>query len=448
MDINHDVRMLREYYANLETVSATPLPAEMLAEIEDDLLDSETDKDYATAMSFWLHVLVPFINIYSYIINNRILHLELPSHLADVNPYEPCLPPETIFQKLATLNPLMAHELIGTIRCSSQVQSLLTEAFSAHDQKQFCSIIRNHDCHLQAISHLCNQLWEDYRPSLNYSDEQADLTLEVIATSCMASSDTNPDLVESITQMSQSLHQLCKDNSDDNFNQYIADFDSYNLTLFQELLIRYFDNIDYFKPREIELIEDILNHAEARDIVHHILKQQTSASQEPDPSEPLPQLSKEPQPLRTPIGFKANWFSVPTDFMTQRCTSEFHDEYFDCHEAVLKAGPNALQDLINYLGKNDYIPDTAEAKRLMAYRLTDKGRPENVYPIEWHGHNNNPYELIYLVKHLNVRGDFVKMRRLFTGPNWVKNRDSSYAKSAAYEFRQFLHSLYPTICPL
>ena len=38
------------------------------------------------------------------------------------------------------------------------------------------------------------------------------------------------------------------------------------------------------------------------------------------------------------------------------------------------------------------------------------------------------------------------MRRFFEGPEWVQEKDSSYAKSEDSEFRKRMSELYPEIC--
>ena len=78
---------------------------------------------------------------------------------------------------------------------------------------------------------------------------------------------------------------------------------------------------------------------------------------------------------------------------------------------------------------------------MLVYRLTGRCRPEGeeLPVIEWYGRNGKSYELIYLVRYLSDRADYKKMRQFFTGPEWVKDRDSSYANSADSEF-------YPEVC--
>ena len=47
---------------------------------------------------------------------------------------------------------------------------------------------------------------------------------------------------------------------------------------------------------------------------------------------------------------------------------------------------------------------------------------------------------------LSDRADYKKMRRFFIGPEWVKDRDSSYANSADSEFRKQMSEFYPEVC--
>ena len=55
-------------------------------------------------------------------------------------------------------------------------------------------------------------------------------------------------------------------------------------------------------------------------------------------------------------------------------------------------------------------------------------------------------EQIYLARYLSDRPDYRKMRRFFTGPEWVKGRYSSYANSADTEIRKLKAEYYPEVC--
>ena len=103
---------------------------------------------------------------------------------------------------------------------------------------------------------------------------------------------------------------------------------------------------------------------------------------------------------------------------------------------------------IDWLAEKGYIADDNAVKALLAYRLTGRCRPDGdeLPAIEWRGKNGKSYELIYLVRYLSDRADYKKMRRFFTGPEWVKDRDSSYANAADSEFRKQMSEFYPEVC--
>ena len=49
------------------------------------------------------------------------------------------------------------------------------------------------------------------------------------------------------------------------------------------------------------------------------------------------------------------------------------------------------------------------------------------------------------MRNLTERANYRKMRSFFTGPKWVKDRDSSYSRGADYNLKAYLHQLYPTL---
>lgn len=445
MDIDSEIKLLKEYYEGLDAISTNAIPPDISADIEADFNAPDTDELYIRVMQFACRVALPLINLYGYISNNRLLHTQLPSILPEVNEFAPVLPAATIYQKLNTLNSCVALELISTIQCGSMVQHQLQDAYLEHNQQTFCDILTKHNCQLQAISHLCRLLWDDYRPAFTYPEEKTDLLFDIMSSQCKAQEDlVSPQFADSVHRIHHTFHQLLSDDTDNNYYQYLNALDDYNHALVHDIALLYIGNTDDFKVREKQLIDNILGIPEAEEVVDAIIQEIESDDIE------IPEVGSEPNVLRSPIAFQfnSNQFDLPPNFWFQRCDSALHHEYFDCHEVVLKEGVEKLTVLLNYLGENDYIPNDTTTKQLLAYRLTGKGRPDEVPAIEWHGHNNNPYELIYLVRYLCTRGDYAKMRQFFTGPQWVKSRDSSYAKSAAYDFRHFLHDIYPDICPL
>lgn len=141
-------------------------------------------------------------------------------------------------------------------------------------------------------------------------------------------------------------------------------------------------------------------------------------------------------------------FALPDDFFEWSHSSMQPKEHFHLCDAVRRKGVKTFVAFINWLADKGYIADDNEVKALFAYRLTGRYRPEgkDLPTIEWHGKNNKPYELIYIVRNLSDRGDYRKMRVFFDGPDGVKDRDSSYANSADSEFRRKMEEFYPSVC--
>ena len=428
MDYFYETRRMKEYYQGLPQASVV-LPQQMVDELRQDIEDPDTEQNYRETMSFWAFVFLPFFNTLAYIVNNRFIHEEMSNILANIDPHSPTLPPQSIYQSLLRLNSMPAEEFVRTIQCTSSVHDQLIFALTQRDEAQFCSIINENYCGLSAISHLCKHLWDNVGDALALEEHELPLMLEAsLGVARSIDSPTPHSMITHMEQMIRSGERLEAEDTDQNFQQYISDFNTYLCQYFTYLVFQYLDWQEYFSTQESTLLSQILSRPEGHSQYQSALAQyhqQQSAIPEELPSWPL-----------------------PSDFLSFRCDADHCNEYLSIGDEILSAGTDKLVQLIDYLAENDYISSLPEAKHLMAYRLTGKMRPQEVVPLEWHGHNNQPYELIYLVKHLSARANYRKMRQFFTGPQWVKDRDSSYAKSAHYDFRHFLHHLYPTSCPL
>ena len=188
----------------------------------------------------------------------------------------------------------------------------------------------------------------------------------------------------------------------------------------------YWDWYDDFLLKERNLIEPILDNPLAEDLIDAIWEkyqnQHLHSSTEP--------------------------FTLPDDYFDWQHKSDSPKEYFYMDDAFKKKGVETFVAFINWLADKGYIADDNDVKALFAYRLTGRCRPEGMElpVIEWHGKNNKPYELIYIVRNFSDRGDYRKMRLFFQCPEWVKDRDSSYANSADSEFKRQVSEFYPEAC--
>ena len=188
------------------------------------------------------------------------------------------------------------------------------------------------------------------------------------------------------------------------------------------MLLRWYDD---FTLKERNLIDPILDNPLAKDLIDKIREEYENP--QPQPAAP---------------------FALPDDFFGWQHKANSPKEYFYMDNAFKKKGVETFVAFINWLAEKGYIADNNEVKALFAYRLTGRCRPEGkeLPAIAWHGKNNKPYELIYIVKNFSDRGDYRKMRLFFQGPEWVKDRDSSYANSADSEFKRQVAEFYPEAC--
>ena len=75
--------------------------------------------------------------------------------------------------------------------------------------------------------------------------------------------------------------------------------------------------------------------------------------------------------------------------------------------------------------------------------MTGYGRPDHLEPIQWFAKDS--YELVFLVKTLPIKTDYKKMKEFFFGPEWLKEKDSSYAYLADKEFKEQLSQTYQAL---
>ena len=397
MDYISEAERLKLYYKGLNEAGS----GEQIATAHPDLVSSyEESDDNAESLeadSFYLHSMLPLYYKLAYVYNNRFIH-------EDISLYNPApqrvLTAKEIYDALHVFAPYAVPEIIRTIGSSSATMTLLQQAFDAQDEDAFVHIIDTSDCDLLLTSSICADVWPKIVYHTDPSDEDIANSLEVVASLFM--NEEHP-IRRSSKELSEAADSLFEDVDED---KYMRKYERYNHDLFDYMCKFYRDNYDRFKPKERRQIEPIILQGG---------------------------------------GYIDTEFCLPDDYFSFHNEALDTKEYFGLHPDVIKAGVETFVQLVNYLAEAGYIDSSAATKQLFAYRFSGRMRPEKVEPIEWHGKNGNSYELIYLVRNLTERANYRKMRDFFTGPKWVKDRDSSYARGADYHLKSYLHQLYPTL---
>ena len=397
MDYISESERLKLYYKGLNEAGSSKQIATAHPDLVSDKEEPDTDPALLDNDDLYLQILLPLYYKLAYVYNNRFIH-------EDISLYNPApqrvLTAKEIYDALQVFAPYAVPEIIRTIGCSSATMTLLQQAFDAQDEDAFVRIIDTSDCDLLLTSSICADVWPKIVYFTDPSDEDIANSLEVVASLFM--NEEHP-IRRSSKELCEATDCLSEDGDEES---YMRKYERYNQDLFDYMCEFYRDNYDRFKSKERKQIEPIILQGG---------------------------------------GYIDAEFCLPDDYFSFHNEAGDTKEYFGLSPEVIKAGVKPFVQMVNYLAEAGYIDASAATKQLFAYRFSGHMRPEKVEPIEWLGKNGNSYELIYLVRNLTERANYRKMRSFFTGPKWVKDRDSSYARGADYHLKAYLHQLYPTL---
>ena len=416
-----EISKKRLYIEGLKQAIALPLPEELSHDLEEIFQDEETEENIKETMRFWIEVEGPFINAIVFIHNNRFL-VEEKDAILNGDEETPFMMPDELFNILRTLLKTTVMEFLSVLQIPSSEKTQLLECVEHNDKAGFSSILERTQCDTTALAKLCSHCMDCSSTGFEMKDDDLAYYLDYMASHLHKEDGTdNGKMLEAIKRWQPSAEVLNDDDSDETLNRYFADYRHFLETDLATNLHYYWDWYDDFTLKERNLIEPILDHPMAVDLVDQIWKDY-EASLEGAP------------------------FCLPDDFFHSKCAAD-DTEHLHVNLTVEDEGPELFAEFINYVAEKGYIEDSPAVKSLFAYRLTGYYRPEgDLSPIVWNGKNGKSYELIYILRHLCDRADYKKMRRFFEGPEWVKEKDSSYAHSADTEFRRRMSEFYPGIC--
>ena len=409
MDYISEGERQKLYYQGLKKASEYHLPDGVQSVIQDNLADPRFGAVYRETVLLTCIVLAPLHRVISFIINNRLIHEYMGDLVEQAKENTVLCTADDIFLSMCSVEPYTAEEIIRTIDTDSATLEHLRQCYQNRDRQAFAATINENYCGLQVISLICKDIWPDTTSIFSQPAEDIFTAMDALAVTNTVEQDNSAQtLIRSSERLSDEALKIMNGDDGDAQRYFTAQYENAKNTLVW-LRGLYTDNIKSFKLRERRVIEGILARPEATAI---------PATQKAD----------------------GDGFTLPADYFSKSSGLGHADEHFNLRHEVIAAGPERFTELINYLSERGYIDNSLAVKQLFAYRFSGRMRPERVVPIEWHGRNGKSYELIYLVKMLTERGDYRKMRQFFYGPAWPKDRYSSYAKNANYEFKMFVNS--------
>ena len=413
------------YFEGLKQAIEMSLPEEVIRDVDEILQDDETDESIKETMRLWKEVCGPFDNAIVFVHNNRFL-VEEKDYIINDDAEAIFMMPQEMFAVLRKLLRTTVIEFLSVLQIPSGEKAKLLESVVSDDQDGFVLMMERIPCDLTPLARLCSYCTDDTSTGAEMKGDDFTYYLDYMAGHLHEEDGAdNGKMLEAIKRWQPSAEVLDDDDSDEALDRYFSDYRHFLETDLATNLHYYWDWYDDFTLKERNLIDPILDNPLAKDLIDRIWEEYQNP--QPKPSEP---------------------FTLPDDFFGWQYKANTPKEFFYMDDAFKKKGVETFVAFIDWLADKGYIADDNEVKALFAYRLTGRCRPEGkeLTAIEWRGKNNKPYELIYIIKSFSDRADYKKMRLFFQGPEWVKDRDSSYANSADSEFRRQVEKFYPFIC--
>ena len=422
MNNKEAIRRKKLYFEGLERAIAQPVPEATAIEIDEIINDPDCEENCRLSLQLWKEVSAPLSVAIAFIHDNRVL----PQYKEEVvfdETETPFVQLDEIYDTLRTLVLPTVGEFLSMLQISTAERKGLLDFIENGDKDGFVSLLEKTQCDTMPLARLCSHCMDDVMAGLNMAESEKPFYLDYLNGILDSGNAVDEKIRDALEQLQPYYEQNIEELQPESEEHYFLSLFNYIKQQLTADLHYYWDYYDLYTLKERNLIESILDNPLAVNLVNQIWEEYKA-------------------------GFESAPFSLPDDFFDWKHKSDTPREYFYMDDTLKKKGAETLVAFINWLADKGYIADDNDVKALFAYRLTGRCRPEGkeLPAIEWRGKNGKSYELIYLVRFLSERGDYKKMRRFFTGPEWVKDRDSSYANAADSEFRKQMSEFYPEAC--
>lgn len=420
MNNKEAIRRKKLYFEGLERAITQPMPEASAKEIE-AFIEALDDEDYQLVMRLWKEVSAPLSVAIAFIHGNRVLP-QYKEQLINDEAEMPFMQLDEIYDTLKTLISPTVGEFLSVLQISSGEKKELLDLIESEDKGGFVALLEKTKCDTMPLARLCSHCMDDVMAGLTMTDEERTLSLDHLV-GAKYDDDENERCRETLAELQSFIETDDAEDTPEAEDEFYSNFFDYLEAQLTADLHYYWNYYDLYTLKERNLIESILDNPIAVNLVNQIWDEYKAS-------------------------FDNASFTLPDDYFDWKHKSNTPREHFYMDDALKKKGVETFVAFINWLADKGYIADDNDVKALFAYRLTGRCRPEGkeLPVIEWHGKNNKPYELIYIVRNFSDRGDYRKMRLFFQGPEWVKDRDSSYSNSADSEFKRQMAEFYSEAC--
>ena len=420
MNAKDEISKKRLYIEGLKLAIAMPLPEEFSRDLEEIFQDDETDEDLKKTLMLWKEVAGPFDNAIVFIHNNRFI-IEEKDAIINADDETPFMMPHEIFNILMTLLKATTAEFLAVLQIPSNKKAKLLECVGQDDEEGFISVLERIDCDTTALAKLCARCIDDASTGFDMKNDDFSYYLEHIASRLKEEkrSDNGP-MLEAVRQWQPSAETLENDDSDETLQRYFSDYRHFLETDLASNLHYYWDWYDEFTLKERNLIEPILEHPLAVDLVNRIRKDYEDnlidANERSKEAAPLAhntsetitdgdknaKLSAEEEEVVKNFDIRKTFFSTPKgrgmkkewkyDIPHCTITNEKFSQWSDKEKA------EKLEQLIKLLARRRCIEPTDIEMKSCAYAFTGIGFRSPFNPIEVHWKPEEFKILLYICK--------------------------------------------------
>ena len=418
MNNKEAIRRKKLYYDGLEKAVAN-IPYADMAEF---LQDPDVDEAEKKTMRIWTEVAGPLYNAIAFIFNNRMISEDLSYFIERDRGKSPLMMLGEIFDTLKSLILPTTIDFLAVLPTTSLVKEKLVAMVDTNDKEGFVSMLNETNCDTSDLSTLCHNCLEATPPETAFGEEDLPYLLDIVEAASIKEKEQER-MSRVVRQWQTSTQQFLEDDNDENYERFSKDYEAFILSYLRNSLFMYWEGYDDLVLKERQIIERILSNPLVTQLVARYKEEYKAVKMGVQP------------------------FFLPDDFFSLKCVAN-DPEHLYLKPPVKTKGVETFNEFVNYVAEKGYIENSPSAKRLFVYRLSGRLRPEgDLPPIVWNGKNGKSYELIYIIRYLCDVASYKKMRRFFEGPEWVKDKDSSYAKAADSRFKLKMSEFYPDTCP-
>ena len=451
-----EIERSRTYFKGLEEAIAMP---QMLCDyLLDVLQDLNLSESFLKVMGLWRRF-GSFMNGVAYVYNNRFVWEER-QRLLDVDAFnQPLLMNDEIFSVLKRLSKYTVMDFLSVLPLKADAKLSLLNAVLNEDFESFDNLILEKECDTTLLARLCAQCIDDTSIMFDLNNlEDVQRYYDSVEMDLSNNEDAEALIVvEGVRKMQPVISELQENEDEDElwerYSECLLEFLSSTIPIG---LYYYWDWYNDFVFQERRLLDSLLKDPDIQEMVKGIRGHYEARNSLPENKLELPLLEAgqeqgqdegkaEETEMASEVDEEQESFQLADDFfdIKNKDKEANKDEYYKISDRYRQEGwERIMQELIDWLAQEGYIDEDKAVKEQFAYRMTGYCRPKQLCQIEWHGRNEKSHELIYLIKHLPMRADYKKMKAIFTGPEWVKKSDSSYADLADADFKRKLDELY------